>query len=514
MGSVIYGVNTGFGGSANVRTDETKALQASLVRFLNAGIGRSISNDVVKSVMTVRANSLCKGLSGVRPSTVQLLVDMFNSDVIPEVPERGSVSASGDLVPTSYIASAMTGRRDSYVTVNKERMTSDEGLRLSGLQPVVFEMKEALAIVNASSFATALAAHVIFDANIAVVLTQIATALTCECLHGHTQSFHPTIHENMPHDGQIETARNILHLLHGSKMSQSFEAHHETDAPLGFVSKSLTQDRYALRTAPQWLGPVLETTLESVRRVTTELNSVNDNPIIDHNTRNILHGGNFQGTSVTVAMDQLRQSLQLCGKLLFGQMQEMVNSSMSDGLPPNLSGSNINIDFGFKGMDIAIAAYMSELDYLTNPLTNHVLSAELHNQAVNSLALVSARYTRAALEVLQMMLANILIAHAQAIDLRFMQKQAERSLRKIFLHHDHIEPTLLLKLVPRYNFAFLPSETALQAAQHLHLEGDQQLKLVSRIEAEMKTLITSFERGNHVEVVHQQMGQGNRMIMS
>ena len=136
----------------------------------------------------------------------------------------------------------------------------------------------------------------------------------------------------------------------------------------------------------------------------------------------------FQAISVTVAMDQARQSLQLCGKLLFAQLAELTNVSMNNGLPPNLAGSDINTDFGFKGMDTAMASYMSELDYLTNAITNHVLSAELHNQSVNSMALVSARYTEQALEILQMMLTNILCAHAQALDLRWLRKEVENIL--------------------------------------------------------------------------------------
>ena len=131
--------------------------------------------------------------------------------------------------------------------------------------------------------------------------------------------------------------------------------------------------------------------LNSIDRSTSEINSANDNPLIDHRRDEIIHGGNFQGASITVAMDQRKQALQMCGKMLFGQMSELVNFKLSNGLPPNLSGSDTNTDMGYKGTDIAMASYCSELDYLGYGLTNHVLSTELHNQSVNSLALISAR---------------------------------------------------------------------------------------------------------------------------
>ena len=499
---MIYGVNTGFGGSADVRSKDSEELQKALVRHLNAGFGSVLPSYLVKSVMAIRANSLSIGQSGVRQSTVQHLVDMFNSDIVPEVPKRGSVSASGDLMPTSYIASAMMGRKDSYVTVQGRRMTSQEALKHCGLAPVVFQTKEALAVVNSASFAAALAAHVIFDANFGLVLTQLATALTCECLEGRMESFHPLIHEKMAHPGQKEAAQNILHLLSGSKLSKDF------NEPEADESRSLKQDRYALRSAPQWLGPVLETALESVRRVTTELNSVNDNPIIDHKNNTILHGANFQGTSVTVAMDQLRQSIQLCGKLLFGQMQEIVNHTMNNGLPPNLSGADVNTDFGFKGMDTAMASYMSELDYVTQPLTNHVLSAEMHNQAVNSMALVSARYTQEALQILQMMLANIFCAHAQAIDLRILQKMTENMLGKIFSDFDLVFSKPLQNYFPWYNFAFRPQDTATEVLEHFQLDQKQRVQFVYIVERDMNELMTSFKRGRHVETVEEHLGQG------
>ena len=425
QGCVIYGVNTGYGGSADVRSNDIIEVQRSLIRHLNAGFGDSLPSALVRAVMVVRANSLCRAYSGARPIVPQLLCDMVNSDIIPVVPKRGSVSASGDLMPTSYIASCMVGREDAKVEYHGQVTTATEAFKDAGLVHVTFQAKEALAVINSASFSSSLAAYVLFDASIAAFLTQVATALSVEALQGRVESFHPTIHNCLPHPGQQEVAQTIACLLKSSKFAiQKLEVNRKDKAD------ALKQDRYALRSSPQWLGPTLETLQESIRRVQIELNSANDNPIIDHRNDEILHGANFQGTSVTVAMDQARQSVQLCGKLLFGQMQEIVNYTMNNGLPPNLNGSDITTDFGFKGMDTAMASYMSELDFLTNNMSNHVLSTEMHNQAVNSMALVSARFTQQAVGILQMMLCNIMCAQIQAIDLRWLKSEV-----RIRIHH-------------------------------------------------------------------------------
>ena len=186
-GKVIYGVNTGFGGSADVRSPKLEEVQKSLVRHLNAGFSTKFTSDVTRGVMAVRANSLCRARSGVRPEIIKLLTSMLNHDIIPEVPVRGSVSASGDLMPTSYIAAAMSGRTDCKVKKNGEAMFAPEALTQAGLEPVVFQAKEALAVVNSSSFAASLGASVLYETNKAVLLTQVnyrtshKSRLFCSC---------------------------------------------------------------------------------------------------------------------------------------------------------------------------------------------------------------------------------------------------------------------------------------------------------------------------------------------
>ncbi len=173
IGAVIYGVNTGYGGSADVRSENLKEMQKALIRHLNAGFSSIFNSEIPRGVMAVRANSLCRAMSGVRPEVIQLLLDMLNKDVIPEVPLRGSVSASGDLMPTSYIAAAMMGRQDAKVQMNGQNLCAAEALEKAGLKPITFAAKEALAVVNSCSFSAVLAASVLQEANKALLLTQV-----------------------------------------------------------------------------------------------------------------------------------------------------------------------------------------------------------------------------------------------------------------------------------------------------------------------------------------------------
>jgi phenylalanine ammonia-lyase len=190
------------------------------------------------------------------------------------------------------------------------------------------------------------------------------------------------------------------------------------------------QDRYSIRTAPQWIGPQLEDLLLADTQISIELNSTSDNPIIDVEANDVLCGGNFQATSVTSAMEKTRLALQMFGRLLFSQVTELVNPNLSQGLPANLAVDDPSLSFTMKGVEISMASYMAELSYLANPMSSHVQPAEMHNQSVNSMALASARMSMEALDLLTMMCACSLYVGCQALDLRvlhqrFIQKATE-----------------------------------------------------------------------------------------
>ena len=494
----IYGLNTGFGGSADVRAKRAEDIQDSLLRHLNIGFGRTFPPGPVRAAMAVRANSLSLAYSGVSENFVQKLINLINSNIVPAVTLRGSISASGDLIPLSYVAAAMIGREDLSVYYHGEKMKCLAALEAAKISPAVMGLRDGLAVVNGTSFTLGMSAPVLYDANIACLLTQACTALAVEALHGTTESFHPIIQGCMPHYGQSEVAKNLRGLLHDSHL-----AIHRLDMNKKetISTHRLKQDRYSLRSASQWLGPVVETLKEANRKFLVELQGVSDNPIIDHRTGTILNGANFQGETLSLTLDHMRQSLGVCGKLLFAQFSELVNVNLNFELPPNLSGSDFHVDFGFKGADIAMAAYMSELDHTVNPMSNHVVSAEIHNQSVNSLALISCRLTKDALEIIQMMLANHLNMVVQAVDLRYLRKMALKQLSS--LSTKHIEIAECIHETKWYEFVLRPKDI-LQELE-LKIDGKKTLLQVG-LENGLQDVYTDMKNGKCSTDEH--LGQG------
>ena len=362
--------------------------------------------------MLARCNSLMRGHSAVRLEVIEKILALLKGDFIPIIPLRGSISASGDLSPLSYIAGTLEGNPDIFVQCgqgyNSAIVSADQALKAARIGPVILGPKEGLGLLNGTAISCSAAALALHDAQHLILMTQILTAMATEALRGTVDDFAPFISATRPHSGQAEVAQNLIVFLHGSKLTLSHDTH----------KTGLFQDRYPLRTAPQWIGPQLEDLALARQQLAVELNSTTDNPLVDVASDRVHHGGNFQAVSVTSAMEKTRLSLQMLGKLMFAQHTELVNPQMNKSLPPNLCFDEPSLSFTFKGVDINMASYMSELGFLTNPVSSHVQSAEMHNQSVNSLALISARYTAEAAELVALMAATHLYALCQALDLQ------------------------------------------------------------------------------------------------
>ncbi len=433
-------MTTGFGGSADTNTEAFSALQEALLQMQTSAI-LPVSGSVeaassfphqsnysraealtklampeswVRGAIIVRCNSLLRGHSAVRLEVIQDLIKLLRHDLVPLVPLRGSISASGDLCPLSYIAGTLEGNPDIYVwsgpAESRVLVSADKALASIGIAPIEFGPKETLGLLNGTAFSVAAASLCQHETDTLTTLAQILTAMSVEALLGTIESFDHFIAAVRPHAGQNEAAANIGAFLKGSKLTRSGNRH----------DGELRQDRYALRTSSQWLGPVLEDLSLARNQLITELNSTTDNPLIDATNRRIYHGGNFQASSVASSTEKTRMALQKIGKMIFAQSTELLDAKLAHNLPPNLVADEPSLSYTMKGVDINMAAYYSELSFLANPVTNHVQTAEMSNQSLNSLALISARFTHDAVDLVSLMSSAYLYALCQALDLRAM----------------------------------------------------------------------------------------------
>ncbi|KAJ3519344.1 hypothetical protein NM208_g14161 [Fusarium decemcellulare] len=444
---VVYGVNTGFGGSADVRTDDwlenqigvLQHTQSAIITIFDKNPGSNSEREPshvmppewVRGAILARANQNMRGHSSVRLEVLERLIKLLHHEITPMVPLRGTISASGDLMPMSYIAGAVTGNPDVFVQVGQGKsakvMASSEALQNCGLSPSGLGPKEALGLINGTAPSVSVASLVLHDTQQLVLLTQMLTAFASESMGGNVEWATPFIHAVRPHPGQIEAATNIRTFLRGSEFVVGLEHRKRT-------GDGLWQDRYSTRTSPQWIGPYLEDLLLAQRQISVELNSTSDNPLVDASQKGgqavgeVYSGGNFQAVVVTSAMDKTRLALQMIGRMLFSQVSEIISPSTNNGLEANLNASDRE-NFTMKGIDVNMAAYMSELAALAHPVSSHVMSAEMHNQGINSLALLSARRTMEAVDLVAHMCACHIYISCQAVDLRATHRLFLETLR-------------------------------------------------------------------------------------
>lgn len=415
-GRRIYGINTGYGDSVTVEVEgaEVDALPEHLTEYHGVGLGAHFSPGETRAILAVRLCSLGRGLSGVSFALLQGLAALLNLDILPLIPEEGSVGASGDLTPLSYVSAVLCGRREALA--RGARMDAAQALAAQGLKAYRLRPKEGLAMMNGTAVMTGLACLNYSRAEQLAAVCARITSLSALALKGGTAHFEAGLFAAKPFPGQARVAERIR-----KDLVESGRAHGE----------GRLQERYSIRCAPHVIG-VLEDSLPWYRAfIETELNSSNDNPLLDPATGAVYHGGHFYGGHICHAMDSMKAACASLADLVDRQIALLVDARYSQGLPANLSGMEgrgAGAHHGLKALQITASACAAEAQKLTMPASAFSRSTESHNQDKVSLGTIAARDCRRVLELSEQVAACGLLAAAQALELRLDLEGAGRKL--------------------------------------------------------------------------------------
>ena len=417
-GQPVYGVTTSVGANAKyiIPEAEVDALQNNLLWFLKSGAGERLPPSSVRAAMLLRLNSLARGVSGIRLELLERIETFLNHNVTPHIQEFGSIGASGDLVPLSYIAGSIVGDDTGHsVDFDGTPMLATQALEQLGMGHLPLKAKEGLAIVNGTSVMTGIASLCLHDSRILSALSLAAHALYSQACCSSEQAYDPFIQQHKAHTGQVKAARQMRQWLDGSKMTfEGLQGHYQHKAP------DLVQDRYSLRCLPQYMAPILDGLDYIEKQLVIEMNSANDNPLFDSDTKTIYNCGNFLGEHVAVSMDQLRHHIGLLGMHLDAQIALLMEPEFSSGLPPSLVGNqDRKVNIGLKSLQIVGNSLVPILTFLGNSISDRYLThAEQFNQNINSQGFASANLARQSVSTFQHYMAVALMVGVQAVDLR------------------------------------------------------------------------------------------------
>jgi histidine ammonia-lyase len=398
-----YGVNTGFGRfvSRAIPEELTRDLQLRLLRSHACGVGEPYPDEVVRAAMLLRANALAKGYSGARVQTVELLLQCLNRGILPHVPSRGSVGASGDLAPLAHLALPLVGEGEAWF--EGRRLPGGEALAAAGLEPIVLEAKEGLSLVNGTQFMAAIGALALIRAERLAKVADVACALSLEALQGSRASFMPQIHAARPLPGQIDSAANVLHLLEESAV---IESHRWCDK---------VQDAYSLRCAPQVHGASRDLLAYVEATVATELNAATDNPLVLVEEGMLVSNGNFHGQPLAFALDALAMAVSELADIAERRIERLVNPSLSDGLPAFLTVDG-GLNSGFMIPQYVAASLVSENKALCHPASVDSIPTSAGQEDHVSMGNAAGLKARQVLANAERVLAIELLAGAQAIE--------------------------------------------------------------------------------------------------
>jgi histidine ammonia-lyase len=405
-GDVVYGVTTGFGALANVRVEAHRAgdLQHGIVRSHATAVGRPLSRAEARAMLLLRAHVLALGHSGVRPELVDLMVQMLNADVIPVVPEQGSLGASGDLAPLANLALPLIGAGEVLSQVGTE--PAAEAMTRAGLRPLALEAKEGLSLVNGTQGMLAIGALAAERLRTLVRTADVVAAMTIEAALGTDAPFDERLQRLRPHPGQAASAANLRRLLAGSPILAS---HRD--------SAHLVQDAYSLRCAPQVHGATRDALAFARGALEIELNAVSDNPIVLPEDGDIVSGGNFHGQPVAVVLDALATATVGLASVSERRLYRLLDPALSNGLPAFLVPRS-GLNSGFMLVQYTAASLVSESKSIAHPASVDSIPSSAGQEDHVSMGMTAARHARDAVTNAEMVVALEALGAAQALDLR------------------------------------------------------------------------------------------------
>lgn len=429
---IIYGVNTGFGPMAQyrIKDEDRLQLQYNLIRSHASGTGKPLSPINVKSAILARLNTLSLGNSGVHPSVVHLMKEFINRDITPLIFEHGGVGASGDLVQLAHLALVLIG--EGEVFYKGVRRPTSEVFEIENLKPIQVEIREGLALMNGTSVMTGIGIVNIHNANKLLDWSIKCSCAINEIVQAYDDHFSEELNSTKRHIGQQEIAKRMRTNLKGSQLIRKREDHLYSGENKEEVFKEKVQEYYSLRCVPQILGPVLDTITTTSKILEEEINSANDNPIIDVKKKHVYHGGNFHGDYISLEMDKLKLVITKLTMLSERQLNYLLNSKLNEILPPFVNLGTLGFNFGMQGVQFTATSTTAENQMLSNSMYVHSIPNNNDNQDIVSMGTNAAVITSKVIENAFEVISIELITIVQAIDYLEYKDKVSTTTRKMY----------------------------------------------------------------------------------
>lgn len=417
---LIYGINTGFGPMAQYRIEDAERvqLQLNLIRSHSSGMGQLLSPLQSRATLVARLNTMMRAYSGIHPELVQLMKDLLNASAYPCIYQHGGVGASGDLVQLAHLALGLIG--EGNFQFKGEVMPAEKAYRALHLKPINIHIREGLAMLNGTSSMTGIGAINVIHARKLLTGQILFSLMVNEIMEAYDDHFSEELNGVKLHKGQNTVARAMRAISHKSGLMRKRHEHLYEKKVTESVLEDKVQEYYSLRCVPQILGPVYDTIEYTAQIITQELNSVNDNPVVDYKNKNIFHGGNFHGDYVALEMDKLKIAITKLGMLADRQLNFLLNPALNKKLPPFINAGTLGLNFGVQGMQYPSVSNCAENQTLSNPTYIHSIPNNNDNQDIVSMgtnaALICARVIENTFEILSVhALAIIQAVHFKGI---------------------------------------------------------------------------------------------------